>query len=418
MKDLRFKIIADFVRQGFDRAGGAVQALKSKFAEFFNGAKAGWTGMATVIGVVVASIYKAGEAMRQGWLSQIKRMRDDTYAFMDDSARNWRLIKSIDTDEDKARVVEKLDRQIREKDRLRDEIRTDEDSESWWDKAKGAGAAAKSWVAGLGFEEESELKYRQLGEQIAALQKEKQAALNRETKDAAKAAEEKAKAEADAERERKEAADRARQARLAADRSRHETELAWAREEAAAWQASFDAQVKGAMEAAKKREQLLDLVEGVNTVRRNIALAEATPQQQQQMDARRFAQVRNQAMAKNELGDFALPPEKRAALITEGLEIRARMRRRSAEMSEAAAKEGEEKDDEERTAGPAKKRHRQKGEPLTRGGFRGGLRWRAGSMSEAAASVRPSDTDDPHLREAKRHTDLLERIEKKTGAAP
>jgi len=54
---------------------------------------------------------------------------------------------------------------------------------------------------------------------------------------------------------------------------------------------------------------------------------------------------------------------------------------------------------------------------FARGGFRGGLRWRAGAMASEAAGT-PGPADDPQLRETKRTNSLLERIEKKTGAAP
>lgn len=54
---------------------------------------------------------------------------------------------------------------------------------------------------------------------------------------------------------------------------------------------------------------------------------------------------------------------------------------------------------------------------FSRGGVRGGLRWRAGAMAAEAAGT-PGPVDDPQLREAKETNRLLKNIEKKTGAAP
>lgn len=434
MKDLRFKIIADFVKGGFDAAGGAINSLKAKFASFFDGQKGGWGKMGTVIGVAVTAIYKAGEAARQSWLADMKRMRDATEDFANDSSRNFRRIRFMDTEEEKAAIVEKLDSQIREIRKRREEIRADEDTESVFGGAMGLVESIGRKIRGQGFEEASEAEFRQLGDHLKVLERQRELAKGRETKDAAKAAKAKNDAIRSIESEwmDEEAANRAE--RLRADKARHDAEIAWAKEEADAVKKSMDDQVQAATEAAEKRIKLRELVEGVREVRRDIARENATPEQRRAMDAARFRDIRRQVMAKNELGDFALPPEQRAELIKEGLRIqqslkadekkseeerkaqdrkssiRTRMMRRGADV---------EVDDNGKDEFGVKRMRRgaERAEGFARSGFRGGLRWRAGAMAAEAAGT-PGPVDDPQLREAKETNRILKNIEKKTGAAP
>lgn len=408
MKDLRFKIIADFVSGGFDRASVAINSLKTKFQSFFNGQRGGWGQMGAVIGIAVTAIYKAGEAMRQSWLADMKRMRDMTSDFAEDSARNFRRIKFMDTEEEKSSIVERLDRQLREIRKRRKEIRDEEDSESIYGQAKGFVESAANKVSGRGFIESSEKEFRQLGDIEKAKEGERQAALAKETKDAAKAAKAKNDAIRSIESEWMEEEKSNRAERLQADRARHDAEIAWAKEEADAVKKSMDEQVQAATEAAEKRIKLRELVEGVREVRRDIARENATPEQRRAMDAARFRDIRKQVNAKNALGDFALPPEQRAELIKEGLRLQASLRGTMATQATRAAVQDATVDDglTRRMSGR-----------LSRGGARGGLRWRAGAMASEAAGT-PGPVEDPQLREAKEHTRLLRNIEKKTGAAP
>jgi len=408
MKDLRFKIIADFVKGGFDAAGNAVNSLKSKFASFFDGQKGGWGKMAGVVGIAVTAIYKAGEAMRQSWLADMKRMRDMTSDFADDSARNFRRIKFLDTEEEKSSIVERLDRQLREIRKRRQEIRDEEDSESIYGQSKGFVESVGNKISGRGFIESSEKEFRQLGDIEKAKEGERQAALNKQTKAAAKAAKSKNDAIRSIESEWMEEEKSNRAARLQADKARHDVEMAWAKEEADAVKKSMDEQVQAATEAAEKRIKLRELVEGVNQTRRDIARENATPEQRRAMDAARFRDIRKQVNAKNALGDFALPPEQRAELIKEGLRLQASLRGTVATQAARASVQVSADDDglTRRMSGR-----------LARGGARGGLRWRAGAMAAEAAGT-PGPVEDPQLREAKEHTRLLRNIEKKTGAAP
>ena len=408
MKDLRFKIIADFVSGGFDRASVAINSLKTKFQSFFNGQRGGWGQMGAVIGIAVTAIYKAGEAMRQSWLADMKRMRDMTSDFAEDSARNFRRIKFMDTEEEKSSIVERLDRQLREIRKRRKEIRDEEDSESIYGQAKGFVESAANKVSGRGFIESSEKEFRQLGDIEKAKEGERQAALAKETKDAAKAAKAKNDAIRSIESEWMEEEKSNRAERLQADRARHDAEIAWAKEEADAVKKSMDEQVQTATEAAEKRIKLRELVEGVREVRRDIARENATPEQRRAMDAARFRDIRKQVNAKNALGDFALPPEQRAELIKEGLRLQASLRGTMATQATRAAVQDATVDDglTRRMSGR-----------LSRGGARGGLRWRAGAMASEAAGT-PGPVEDPQLREAKEHTRLLRNIDKKTGAAP
>ena len=434
MKDLRFKIIADFVQGGFDRASVAVNSLKTKFQSFFNGQKGGWGQMGAVIGIAVTAIYKAGEAMRQSWLADMKRMRDMTSAFADDSARNFRRIKFMDTEEEKSSIVERLDRQLREIRKRKQAIRDEEDSESIYGQAKGFVESAANKVSGRGFIESSEKEFQQLSDIEKAKEGERKAALSKETKDAAKDAKAKNDAIRSIESEWMEEEKSNRAARLQSDKARHDTEMAWAKEEADAVKKSMDEQVQAATEAAEKRIKLRELVEGVREVRRDIARENATPEERRKMDIARFRDIRKQVNAKNELGDFALEPEKRAELIKEGLRlddsirkstpakseresafaasssIRTRMMRRGGDVEVDA--DGKDENGVQRMRRGAE---RTKG--FARGGVRGGLRWRSGAMAAEAAGT-PGPADDPQLREAKETNRLLKNIEKKTGAAP
>ncbi len=408
MKDLRFKIIADFVSGGFDRASVAINSLKTKFASFFNGQKGGWGQMAGVVGIAVTAIKAAGDAMRESWIRDLDFMRDSTADFSQDTAKNLRRIKFISSDEEKASIIEKLDNQIREIEKRRKKIADDKALESKLQQQIGGFQAAYREATGGRFEESDDMQFRMLGDQLKDLQNQRALALGRETQDAAKAAKAKNDATRSIESEWMEEEKANRAARLAADKSAHETEKAWAKEEADAWQKAFDAKVAAATAAAEKLAKLRELVEGVREVRRDIARENATPEERRKMDAARFRDIRKQVNAKNALGDFALPPEQRAELIKEGLRLQASLRGTMATQATRAAVQDATVDDglTRRMSGR-----------LSRGGARGGLRWRAGAMASEAAGT-PGPVEDPQLREAKEHTRLLRNIEKKTGAAP
>lgn len=408
MKDLRFKIIADFVSGGFDRASVAINSLKTKFLSFFNGQKGGWGQMAGVIGIAVTAIKAAGDAMRESWIRDLDFMRDSTADFSQDTAKNLRRIKFISSDEEKAAVVEKLDNQIREIEKRRKKIADDKALESKLQQQLGGVQATIRGVTGGRFEESDDMQSRILGDQLKDLQNQRALALGRETKDAAKAAKAKVDATRSIEKEWMDEEASLRAKRFQEKKAMHEWEKAWAKEEADARQAAIDRIVSAETAAAEKRIKLRELVEGVNQTRRDIAYENATPEKRRAMDIARFREISKQVNAKNALGDFALDPEKRAELIKEGLRLQASLRGTMATQATRAAVQDATVDDglTRRMSGR-----------LSRGGARGGLRWRAGAMASEAAGT-PTPPEDPQLRETKRTNSLLERIEKKTGAAP
>lgn len=394
MKDLRFKIIAELVREGFARAESIIDNLRSRFATFFDGARSGWLKMGATIAAVGVAAYRVFEGIRQKWLEEIHGMTADSVKFAQDVATNLRNIKFQDTDIERSRNLESLKEQIQAKRMELEKLDDDNATESV--ASKGIDLVQAGWrgAMGMGFKDADDARAEKLRQEIHVLERQRALAASTPTKDEANARKDARKSTGEAEKEWKAEEDAARAARLAADKVVHETELAWAREEGEAWKAAMDKKVEAALEAQRKHDRIAELTEGVNTARRESAYSNATPEQQRKMDEARLNELRKQVMAKNDLGDFVLPPEKRAQLMTEGIKLKA-------EIDRPVEKEAEKEAEKEKT---------KKGV------------WQQIGIGDAFEKLYGQrGAQDPGERTAKATEEtvkLLGKIEKKLGAAP
>ena len=409
MKDLRLKIISDFVKGGFDRAQNAVESLKGQFATIREGGSKAWGLIAAGAATAGVVMYKVGERLRQSWLADMDRMRNAAAQFAEDVNKNFRKIRFQDTESEKALNLEKIDNKLREYrnkiEKLQDEMAT----KSIAGNVMDLGEKTVRKIAGHGFTEASEVELRRAKEEMGILERQRVVSASKETNDAKKAALEKKKAIIAAEKEWMDENEKGRAALQSANQAVHDREMEWAKEEAGAWKESFDAKVKAAMDAAEKIARIRALAEGVNDVRREIAYEAATPEQRQAMDKAKLREIKAQAMEKNALGDFVRTPEDRADLIKEGLRLQAKI---MAFVPPSVSHAPQETDSADHLA------------PRHRGGLRsrgGHIAGRIGSFRGArmSESVGPTVAPvDEHLIVAKQSLDTLKRIEKKTGAAP
>jgi phosphosulfolactate phosphohydrolase-like enzyme len=249
MKDLRFKIIADFVRDGFAKAEGAVGSLRAKFAEMFSGAGAkSWARIGAAAAAGLAAIYKAGESMRQAFLGELNKMRDEASRFSEDVNKAFRKIRFQDTEQEKAVNLERFDNRIRELKKRREELETEMATKSPLGNLLDVGEKAGRKLAGFDFEESSEAELRRNIDQTRVLERLRASAARKTTKDE----EEAAKAATDAVKE-------AKSAQIEAAKRKHDIELAWVEEEKQALADKLDAEKKAAEASAEAtRKKIAD----------------------------------------------------------------------------------------------------------------------------------------------------------------
>lgn len=437
MKDLRFKIIADFVKGGFDRATSAVNSFKAKLAEIRGGGAQAWSMIAAGAATAGVVMYKVGERLRQSWLADMDRMRNAASQFTEDVNKNFRKIRFQDTESEKALNLEKIDNKIRA---YRDKIAKLDDemaTKSIAGNVLDLGEKTVRKIAGHGFTESSEVELERAKKEMAILERQRIVAAGKETNDAKKAALEKAKAIQAIEKEWMEEEKGNRASRLSADKAAHESELAWAKEEAAAWKESMDAKVKAAMDAADKIAKIRELVEGVNDVRRELAYESASPEQRQNMDKAQLRKIQKQVMAKNALGDFILDPEERAEKIKEGLKLQAKIkafkpteeerekkpdrdgRKKSLTSSLSLSGRNKQSNDDSDGTGFQHKGRDPDGGFKRKGGKWGRHRSFAAGRDMADGTSGPTANPvDEGLTVAKETLSTLKRIEQKTGSAP
>lgn len=314
MKDLRFKIIADFVKDGFNKADASISSLKTKLTDFFGGAKAGWAGVAAGIGAAVAAIYNFFDGIRDKWLDNIKEMNNASSDFADQTMDNLRKIRFQDTEQEKARNVDSIKKQINDRKKALDELETSDAVESIaesgldWVQGKWRG------VQGFDAEDDDARKMKALKQEIHMLEIQLNAASKKDTKDVAEAAKK-------AEEEKAEAAKKARAERLAADKARHEQGKAWAEEEEAALQKLFERETKLAEEKKKQAAMGAEVRNAARDARYDLA----SPEEKRRMDLARLRELGKTFTEKNVFGDFANTNEDRKNAALEAIGLRKRM---------------------------------------------------------------------------------------------
>lgn len=171
MKDLRFKIIADFVKGGFDAAGNAVGSLKAKFAGFFDVSKIGWAKIGGAAVAAVAAIKTVGDGLRTHWLGLMSDLEQATVDFDRKNAQIFRKIRFMNTETDKARLKESIENEIRDVRLARDRIAREEEAQSPLEKAKDWVEKKVNAQMGLGELTDNELKIKRLDESLFSLAK-------------------------------------------------------------------------------------------------------------------------------------------------------------------------------------------------------------------------------------------------------
>lgn len=396
--DLRFKIIAEHVQAGWDKAGQSLGALKGKFADFFGGVKGGFGMMAGVVVAAVTGIYKAFEGIRQKWLEEIATMNAASIDFANQAMDNIRKVKFQDTAQEGARNADSIQKQIREKKQRFDDLQTADATESIagsiGDWASGKWRAAK----GLGDMDEDQAEMARIAEEVHFLELQ----LAHARKVAAKQdADEKAQAEI-------EAAKKVAEEKRAADKARHEQGKAWMAEEMAAVERMLAVEAENG-KARLDRQQKTDAArDQIKEAARNARYDAASPEDKRKMDMQRLAELGKVYNAKNAFNEPEFAPDKRAAAAVEAIEIRARISKEDKDAFAKALDERNakaERDNAEKTA-----------------------------AAEAAASARKAAAgqsldlgqlfdrrygqgvnEDPMLKEAKEQTNTLHQIERKLG---
>ena len=171
MKDLRFKIIADFIKGGFEAAGNAVGSLKAKFAGFFDVSKIGWAKIGGAAIAAVAGIKSAGEAIRAHWFGLMDDLEQATIDFDRKNAQVFRKIRFMNTETDKARLKESIENEIRDIRAARDKIAREEEAQSPLEKAKDFVEMKINERMGFGAFTDNELKIKRMNEQLQSLAK-------------------------------------------------------------------------------------------------------------------------------------------------------------------------------------------------------------------------------------------------------
>lgn len=170
MKDLRFKIIADFVKGGFDRAEQAVGSLKGKFREMFDGQRAGWArvvNVGTAAGIAIAGAIRAAVAsIKASWMDAMDTMERGTADFAGNSATFFRKAGRVSTQQEKDKLIEQTRDQMRALKLERDRIDRENATDSPLDEIIEAAERVKNQALGLGLQTNDELRLKQINEQL------------------------------------------------------------------------------------------------------------------------------------------------------------------------------------------------------------------------------------------------------------
>lgn len=317
--DLRFKIIADHVQAGWDKAGQSLGALKGKFADFFGGVKGGFGAMAGVVVAAVAGIYKAFEGIRQKWLEEINTMNAASRDFAEQTRDNLRKLKFQDTAIEAARNVDSIAEQISAKKLRLDQLKTADRTESPLASLGDTLAGGIRGAKGLGNMDADQAEMVKIAQEVHFLEIQLSAARRiAEKADAAEVAEARESAIKKVREKEKAAHDQMVSDSLAAQQFLADQEKARINERVRNEEKVGDAKAAQAAKDKAGRDAIKEAV-------RNARYEAASPEDKRKMDLARLAELGTTFKARDGLGQFAASSEERSAAAVEAIQIRSRM---------------------------------------------------------------------------------------------
>lgn len=437
--DLRFKIIADHIPDGWQKSQVAVNDLRSRFRAFFGGVKAGTAAMVSGIAAGIAAVVAVFRNMRNQAIAEFNEMEDRGVRYAQTLETAIRKVKMASSEQMKLRIVEDIRQEIQALQSELAKAQFDDASKDIFAQSGENFRAIVSGLFGMGFQTQDERVQSRIAAQIKQLQMLQKTA---ESKDVSKFGEEEIAA-AQFERmsakelqaaktpQEREAvlARRVEMARFAEEDARAalaerpgdedltkrviDSINALAKAEEELFQASEaavasvrDAELKAFKEMAEQAEKIAEqkereakAVASVRDAMNEQAKQDASPVERRAMQERELADLRAKFYAKDGLGNFQLSTEDRADVAKKAIGIQSAMKDEERKAREAIEAEQKRKADE--------------------------IKSRAGqSLSVADIFTRaygqeidksPEREQADSLKEA---VNLLKSIDKKSGAAP